>query len=31
LIEVIQEFFPNETMQGLEQKMITFNETLNNL
>jgi hypothetical protein len=31
LIEVIQKFFPNETMQGLEQKMITFNETLNNL
>jgi hypothetical protein len=31
LIEAIQKYFPNETMEGLEQKMITFNETLNNL
>jgi hypothetical protein len=31
LIETIQKYFPNETMQDLEQKMLTFNETLNNL
>jgi hypothetical protein len=31
LVELIKKYFPNETMQGLEQKMITFNETLNNL
>jgi hypothetical protein len=31
LVELIKKYFPNETMEDLEQKLINFNETLNNL
>jgi hypothetical protein len=31
LVELIKKYFPNETMEGLEDKIINFNETLNNL
>jgi hypothetical protein len=31
LVELIKKYFPNETMKGLEDKIINFNETLNNL
>jgi hypothetical protein len=31
LVGLIKKYFPNETMEDLEQKLINFNETLNNL